>query len=298
MSVLLANESIIRGFWSSAKLWTSNWLGRLAYRLLWLERSLLNPCHRWTTCSNLRRNSCIRLAQNLTTTLRLFRFFIIARSWPWSLAVTAFFLSRIEDVLPSCTLLVCMCILACSWGHHLWKSHTICLCKIFVEWNWLLIRHILCKTWGRISPRTSMLSTFDTLVTVFEWGSQSGAIVLPVSAVTVKTWWWFACTIEHEKTSTCLWRECASEVLLATWRTWWGMTSGSASFRWVRRGMRWHDEERGWRFLDLLVRIMYAADQWINQLISRAMRQPFDEKLVNWALCNLKPSVSCELTCT
>ena len=58
------------------------------------------------------------------------------------------------------------------------------------------------------------------------------------------------------------------------------MTTRAALGR-VRRGMRGHDEERRGRLLDLLVGVVYAADQRVNQFICRAMRQPLDEELIN-----------------
>ena len=41
-----------------------------------------------------------------------------------------------------------------------------------------------------------------------------------------------------------------------------------------------HDKERRWRFLDLLVWLVYAADERIYQFVSRPQRQPLDEQLI------------------
>ena len=105
-----------------------------------------------------------------------------------------------------------------------------------------------------------VLSALNALVTVFERGSQSCTVVLPVSAVAVEPGG-LACAVEHEQTAAGLWREGAPEVLLSAGRAQRGVPPRSAAFRGVWRGVRRHDEERGWRLLDLLVGIVYAADQ-------------------------------------
>ena len=84
-----------------------------------------------------------------------------------------------------------------------------------------------------------VLSALNALVTVFERGSQSCTIVLPVSAVAVETSGGLARgAVEHEQTAARLGREGAPEVLLSAGRSRGRVAPRPAPFRRVWRGMR------------------------------------------------------------
>ena len=292
MSILLANQPILASCVLPTKLCTSNRLWGLAYFLLRLKSGLLDPS-RSCICWGHLGGTCCRRAQYLIISLWLLRFLVLC-SRSASRRGTALFLSRIKQVLSSIGswLRIVTPLSAC---HHWLQSCTVRLCEVLVVWHRLWVRLILWEV-RSIVRSTLRVPRLWALFTAFERRGQRCAIILTVSAVAMETWR-FATTVQHEETSTRFGRQCASQVLLTTGWTRWGVATRT-SLRRMGCGVRRHDEERRWRLLYLLIWVVYTADQRVNQFISRAVGQPFDKELINWALCDLKSCVSCKLTWT
>ena len=71
-----------------------------------------------------------------------------------------------------------------------------------------------------------------------------------------------------------------------------------ASLRRVGRRNRAHNEEGRWRLLYLRIRLVYAADQRVDELVCRLQGEPFDEELIDLVFGDLEADVPRELTLT
>ena len=50
--------------------------------------------------------------------------------------------------------------------------------------------------------------------------------------------------------------------------------------------------------MQLVIWLIDIVDERVDQLVSRAQREPLNEELIDLILCNLEANISSKLTCT
>ena len=273
-----------------------------ALNRLWCLRDLiliLQCCLRnaWLwghTCSYLRRlRAFILVWTTLVTPYSRSNLFWLLVCYSCLCSILAL-LSRIEHVLRCGSWLLITCRASC-WIDHLMQCVSVRLCKVFVVGHGLLAslvhRKRVSASWARC-----VLSTLLRELTVFEGWSQRGAILSNVMQGPCRLI--LAPAMIIEKTSARLWWQGSSQVFLTAGRARRCVTSGATALGRVR-GRDWRDnEKRRWRLLQLIVRLIYTADERVDQLVSRAQGEPLNEQLVYLVLCYLEALVASKLART
>lgn len=232
-----------------SKLWAPNRLWSLWNILLARKGCLLYPC----LCTVTNVDWVLGRSQwNL----------ILVKSLLWLFCVrsTAIFLPWMEHVSSWPWL-----FLSGSINHGV-QSCCVSLCEFLVEGHGFVVAVVA------LGLLVGTLPGLLTQLTLFKRRGQSSAI-LTKTTILVKS---YLALIVIKQAATCLGRQRSAKVFFTTGWARWSVTSWASLWR-MRSGDRRHDKERRWRFLDLLVWLVYAADERIYQFVSRSQRQPLYE---------------------
>ena len=268
MLILSCQSAATPTFWS--KLRCADRLRRLWHLLLIFHSSLLNTSSSCTSWGHLGRcGSCFS---------RLFNFLIFwcdCSSGGWLIIP---FLSGVEHVLrcsrhiiKTSTRTSGNILIMCTY--HRMKCGCVRFGKVFVEGHRFLSCLILRKGWSCVISSRSGGLTLARLgghLTVTIEGRGQCSAILSKSAISMETN--LAATTDIKEASACFGRQGTSEILFSA--RWSGrcVSSRPTTLWWMWRRMRWHDEERRWRLLDLLIRFIDTLNEWIDQFVGGAMR--------------------------
>ena len=167
---------------------------------------------------------------------------------------------------------------------HRLQGCRVCLREVSVEKTAVLV--LIRAVW-----RSAFLA--GALAVFLEGRSESGTVLAETTVVVQGA---HCPLVNVEQATRRLGGQCPPQVLLTTGGARRRVASGSSALGGVGSGEGGDHEERRGCLLNGLVRVVDAADERVDKLVSRAQREPLDEQLVDVALRQLEPHVSRELT--